>query len=374
MSFNLPIENVLSEVRSALETRNELVLEAPPGAGKTTLVPLALVTEPWMAGKKILILEPRRLATKSAAYRMAFLLDESPGQTVGYRMRLDSNVGAGTRIEVITEGIMTRMLQQDPTLENVGLVIFDEFHERNLDSDLALALCLNGRSLFRDEDDPLKILVMSATMDGQKVAAMLEHAPLIRSEGKQYPVEVIYGGSGRPSEHIVGRTVTMVIRALKENEDSSVLAFLPGQGEIRRASEELASKLDTARLGDVHIRPLYGNLSTEEQQMAITPGPRKVVLATNIAETSLTIEGIDVVVDSGLVREPSFDPATGMTRLHTRKISRSSSVQRMGRAGRLGPGRCYRLWSADQQQQLAPHINPEILQADLAPLALVLGL
>jgi len=380
IKLNLPIEEVLSDLKRLLTLRHEVVLQAPPGAGKTTLIPLALKDEPWLGGKKILMLEPRRLATRSAAYRMASLLNESPGQTVGYRMRLDTTVGKNTRIEVITEGILTRMLQHDPSLDDVGLVIFDEFHERNLESDLALGLCLKGRALFRNEADqsgnPLKILVMSATLESSKVAGLLQDAPIIQSQGKQYPVDVIYGRASQPRDSIVERTVATVVRALEDNTESSVLVFLPGQGEIRRVTESLATWISDRKIQDVRLNPLYGNLSIEDQQTAIAPLPgaglRKVVIATNIAETSLTIEGIDIVIDSGLVREPVFDPATGMTRLQTRKISRASSIQRMGRAGRLRPGRCYRLWSEDQQQQLASHATPEILQADLAPLALQL--
>lgn len=359
-----------------------MLLEAPPGAGKTTLAPLALVNQPWMAGRRILMLQPRRIATRSAAYRMAQLLNEAPGQTVGYRMRLESKIGRDTRIEVITEGILTRMLQQDPSLKGVGLVIFDEFHERSLDSDLALALCLNGRELFGNESNcqssAFKILVMSATLDTGAIAQLLDDAPIVRSEGRAYPVEINQGRASKPRERIVDRMVTTVLLALEDNPDSSILAFLPGQGEIRRTAEALSQRLLEKHIRDVHLFPLYGHLSMSEQQQAINPlsgdlaHDRKVVLATNIAETSLTIEGIDVVVDSGLAREARFNPVTGMSGLHTVKISKASSVQRAGRAGRLRPGKCYRLWSAEQQQQLSEQSIPEILQADLAPLALQL--
>jgi ATP-dependent helicase HrpB len=373
---NLPINDILEDLKQQLASRNEVVLQAPPGAGKTTLVPLELMDQPWLGYKKILMLEPRRLATRSSAYRMASLLNESPGQTVGYRMRLDTKVGAQTKIEVITEGILTRMLQQDPSLEDVGLVIFDEFHERNLDSDLALALCLKGRSIFREENNPLKLLVMSATLDSNKIASVLDDAPIVTSEGKQFPVDVIYSRASKPRERIVDRIVTSTIKALEDNQDSSILIFLPGQGEIRRATEDLASAISRNNIQDVYLRPLFGNLSIEDQQLAIAPldstRERKVVLATNIAETSLTIEGVDVVIDSGMAREPIFDPTTGMTRLQTVKISKASTIQRSGRAGRLRPGVCYRLWSADQQEQLAAHTTPEIMIADLAPLALQL--
>jgi len=374
----LPVEDILDQLKDCLSTKNEVVLEAPPGAGKTTLVPLALLHEPWLAGKKILMLEPRRIATKTAAFRMASLLGENPGQTVGYRMRLDSKISKHTRIEVITEGILTRMLQQDPSLEDVGLVIFDEFHERSLDSDLALALCMKGRALFRNESNPLKILLMSATLDSEAIAQMLGDASIVKSEGKAYPVDLIYARARQPKERIIDRMVTTIKQALEDNPDSSILAFLPGQGEIRRTADELGDWLVEQKIKGIHLRPLFGNLSIEEQQAAIAPlsgkqsGDQKVVLATNIAETSLTIEGVDVVVDSGLVREAKFDPKTAMTGLQTAKISKASSVQRAGRAGRLRPGKCYRLWSAEQQQQLAGHSTAEILKADLAPLALQL--
>lgn len=352
------------------------MLQAPPGSGKTTVAPLALLDEAWLGHRKILMLEPRRIAARAAAWRMADLLGQSPGQTIGYRMRLDTRVGPHTRLEVITEGILTRMLQEDPSLADVGLVIFDEFHERSLDADLALSLCLKGRTLFRDSQDRLKLLVMSATLDTARVASLLNGAPVIEADGRIYPVQVTFLGASRPDDKVVDRTVAAVIRALRESPQSSVLVFLPGQGEIGRCELQLREALAAHRLPGVQLRPLYGNLTIEQQQAAIdpvkVPGERKVVLATNIAETSLTIEGVDVVVDSGLVREPVYDPATGMTRLHTRNISRASSEQRLGRAGRLKPGKCYRLWSAGQQNKLAPHGEPEILSADLTPLALQL--
>lgn len=372
--IHLPVSDILDELKSALVTHDEAILQAPPGAGKTTLVPLALAGESWLGHRKILMLEPRRLATRAAAYRMADLLQEAPGQTVGYRMRLDSKISDYTKIEVITEGILTRMLQQDPSLAEVGLVIFDEYHERSLDADLALALCLKGRSLFR-EDDPLKILIMSATLDSEKLNQFL-NAPVIKSEGKQYPVDIYYDKASTPRDSIVDKTVTTTIRALEDNPSSSLLVFLPGQGEIKRVEESLSIELHNRKIVGVELRPLYGNLTLEDQQAALSPttnpGERKVVLATNIAETSLTIEGVDVVIDTGLARQAVYDPATGMTRLHTRKISQSSSIQRMGRAGRLRPGKCYRLWSKHQQQEMAPHTTPEILGADLAPMALQL--
>jgi len=378
ISLELPIEECLDELRQVLAERDEIVLEAPPGAGKTTVVPLTLVDEPWLAGRKILMLEPRRIAAKTAAHRMASLLGERPGETVGYRMRLETRIGPATRIEVITEGILTRMLQSDPALEGVGMVIFDEFHERSLDSDLALALCLQARTLFGDEDRRLKILVMSATLDSNAIAALLDDAPVVSSEGRAFPVEIVYGPARKPGERIVERVVSTIQQALLQNPRGSVLAFLPGEGEIRRCHDALQEWLLSRQMRDVHLRPLFGNLSIDEQQRAIAPlggreaADRKVVLATNIAETSLTIEGVDIVVDGGLERAAHFDPATGMTGLHTRRISRASSEQRAGRAGRLRPGKCYRLWSAQQQQQLAAQSGAEILSADLAPLALQL--
>ncbi len=378
MPFNadssLPVTDILDDLKLSLSRHHEAILQAPPGAGKTTLVPLALASEAWLGNKKILMLEPRRIAARTAAHRMADLLQEPVGQTVGYRMRLDTRVSPRTKIEVITEGILTRMLQDDPSLDDVGLVIFDEFHERSLDADLALTLCLKGRALFR-EDDPLKILVMSATLDSEKLES-LTGAEVIRSEGKQYPVEVVHISPKHSKGTPVDDVVTTAMRVLADHPESNVLVFLPGQGEIRRVENALAAAMQDRGVKDVYLRPLYGNLSLEAQQAAIAPVPekhqRKVVLATNIAETSLTIEGVDVVIDTGLAREPVFDPATGMTRLHTRKISQASSTQRMGRAGRLRPGTCYRLWSKDRQSQMSPHATPEILNADLAPVVLQL--
>jgi ATP-dependent helicase HrpB len=381
MLKQLPVEAILDTLRDTLRTRDEAILEAPPGAGKTTRVPLALLDEPWLAGKKILMLEPRRIAAKSAAHRMAGQLNETPGQTIGYRMRLDTKVSQRTRIEVITEGILTRMLQHDPSLDDVGLVIFDEFHERSLDSDLALALCLKGRTLFRDHESgeiPLKILLMSATPDGKAIAELLDDAPIIKSAGRTYPVEVIYGQAMHSTKRVTDYMLATIQRALLDNPHSSILAFLPGQKEISQTLEALAIWLVDMEIKNVYIRPLYGNLSIAEQQQAIAPlsgiqaAGRKVVLATNIAETSLTIEGVDIVIDSGLVRESRFSPATGMNALHTTRISQASSIQRAGRAGRLREGKCYRLWSAEQQTQLEAHAPAEIRNADLAPLALQL--
>lgn len=368
--ITLPVSEVIDQLRCALSTADEAVLEAPPGAGKTTLVPLKLLHEGWLEGQKILMLEPRRLAARMAAGRMAQLLNEAVGETVGYRVRMDSKVGPQTRIEVVTEGILTRMLQQDPALEGVGLVIFDEFHERSLDADFGLALALQGRELFRDEQ-PLKLLLMSATLDSAVVEKLLPDAPVVRSEGRMYPVAVKYLGPVKPDQRLEQRVARAVMQGL-EDESGSLLVFLPGQREIRAVAQALTQCLPDK----VKVTPLYGDLTIDQQQQAIQPaenGWRKIVLATNIAETSLTIEGVRVVIDAGLSRESRLDPASGMSRLHTRKLSRAASIQRMGRAGRMEPGCCYRLWSESQQEQLAPYTDPEILNADLAPLALQLA-
>ena len=368
----LPIDEVLPALRQALRERHEAVLEAPPGAGKTTRVPLALLNEPWLAGQKIVMLEPRRLAARAAAERLASELGEKVGETVGYRIRLDSKVGPNTRIEVVTEGILTRRLQHDPALEGVGLLIFDEFHERSLDADLALALSLNGRELFRDEQ-PLKLLLMSATLEGERLSSVLDNAPVVRSEGRMYPVALRWGRPFVPGEFIEPRVVQTVLDAIND-ESGSLLVFLPGQAEIRRVNQQLAKALGSR--SDILLCPLHGELDLAAQRAAIEPaasGVRKVVLATNIAETSLTIDGVRVVIDAGLARVPRFDPGSGMTRLDTQRISRASATQRAGRAGRLEPGVCYRLWSEDQHAQLAAYGSAEILQADLAGLALQLA-
>ncbi|WP_264311462.1 ATP-dependent helicase HrpB [Pseudomonas putida] len=369
--ISLPIDTVLPALRQALENRDEAVLEAPPGAGKTTRVPLALLSAPWLAGQTIVMLEPRRLAARAAAERLASELGEKVGETVGYRIRLDSKVGPKTRIEVVTEGILTRRLQADPALEGVGLLIFDEFHERSLDADLALALSLNGRELLRDE--PLKILLMSATLEGERLSRLLDDAPVVSSEGRMYPVDIHWGRPSQPGEFIEPRVVDCVLQALAE-QPGSVLVFLPGQAEIRRVHQSLQDML--GERSDILLCPLHGELDLNAQRAAIDPAPtglRKVVLATNIAETSLTIDGVRVVVDAGLARVPRFDPGSGMTRLDTQRISRASATQRAGRAGRLEPGVCYRLWSEAQHDQLAAHGSAEILQADLAGLALQLA-
>jgi ATP-dependent helicase HrpB len=368
MQTNLPIEDVLPELKEVLRSSTSAVLQAPTGAGKTTRVPLALLEEPWLNDRRILMLEPRRLAARAAAYRMANMLDEQAGETVGYRVRMDTRVSHQTRIEVITEGVLTRMLQEDPGLEGVGMVVFDEFHERNLQADLGLALTLQSREILRED---LRLLVMSATLDMGPVAELLDHAPMITSEGRSYPVETHYLDR-QPQDRIEPYVVKAIHRALEE-ETGDILVFLPGAGEIRRVRNELQS--DTLGEG-VNVHPLYGNLSHDKQDRAIEPSPpdrRKIVLSTPIAETSLTIEGIRVVVDSGLMRVPRFSSRSGMTQLATVKVSKASADQRRGRAGRTEPGVCYRLWTRHTQQHLHAHTDPEIAKADLAPVALELA-
>jgi ATP-dependent helicase HrpB len=367
-AMELPIEPVLPGLREALRAGRSVVLQAPPGAGKTTRVPLALLAEDWLAGQRILMLEPRRLATRAAARRMAATLGEIVGDTVGYRMRMDSRVGAATRIEVVTDGILIRMLQDNPSLEGIGAVIFDEFHERGLDADLGLALSMEAQRYLRED---LRLIVMSATLDGARVAALLGDAPVITSEGRSFPVETRY--LARPaSERFEDRVVAAIRRAIAE-ESGSLLVFLPGVGEIRRVERMLG---EIGLGSEIRIAPLYGELPQEAQDAALLPAPqgaRKIVLATSIAETSLTIEGIGIVVDGGLMRVPRFEPRSGMTRLETVKVSQASADQRRGRAGRLAAGICYRLWS-EVEHRLLPRFNaPEILAADLAPLALDLA-
>ena len=364
----LPIDAVLPAVRAALGDGASAVLQAPPGAGKTTGVPLALLDVPWLRAQRIIMLEPRRLATRAAARRMAQLLGQQVGHTVGFRVRGETRVGRATRIEVVTEGVLTRMLQRDPSLDGVGLVIFDEFHERSLDADLALALTLETRDVLRPE---LRVLVMSATLDGARVSRLLGDAPVITSEGRAFPVETRY--IERRSELRVEDAAVAAVRRALAHDDGDILVFLPGAGEIRRAAELLGN---AGLPPQTHVRPLHGTLSPDEQDDAIlpsAPGERKVVLATSIAETSLTIEGVRVVIDSGLSRVPRFSPRTGMTRLETVRVSQASADQRRGRAGRVAPGVCYRLWGEHEQHHLVAHAAPEILEADLAPVALELA-
>jgi len=363
MSKSLPIDAVLPELLTALDANSGAVLQASPGAGKTTRVPLMLLDAAWLAGRSIVMLEPRRLAATNAARYMATLLGEQVGASVGYAIRYERRVSSRTRIEVVTEGVLTRRLQADPELSGVGLVIFDEFHERNLNADLALALCRDSQLGLRDD---LKLLVMSATLDAAPVAQLLGNVPLVSSAGRVYPVEVRYQPP-RPAERMVDAVPAAVRKALNEAQ-GDVLVFLPGAGEIRRCAERLSG------LQGIDLRLLYGGLPFAEQELAIVPGPRrKVVLATNIAETSLTIDGIGVVVDAGYERRPRFDAARGMSALELTRISRASAEQRAGRAGRLGPGVCYRLWSEGEQGALLPFSPPEILGADLTPLALDLA-
>lgn len=365
---SLPIDAVLPQLRDALRYRSSAVLIAPPGAGKTTRVPLALVKEDWLRDNRTVMLEPRRLAARAAAHYMAQQLGEQVGETIGFRVRGESRVGSRTRIEVVTEGVLTRMLADDPTLDGIGLVIFDEFHERSLNADVGLALSLQSQRLVRDD---LRLLVMSATLEGQAVAELLGDAPVIESEGKMFPVTTHFV----PPRAASTREATLLAtieRALRD-ESGDVLAFLPGAGEIRHAAEALNGR---ELPKGTYVVPLYGAMPLAEQDRAIRPsqaGTRKVVLATTIAQTSLTIEGVRVVIDSGLTRIPRYSPRSGMTRLETVRVSRSAADQRRGRAGRLAPGVCYRLWDAGEDAMLRQHDIPEILEADLAPLALDLA-
>jgi len=364
--MKLPIESVLPELAQALSNHSTVILQAPPGAGKTTRVPLALLEEVWLGGKNIVMLEPRRLAARAAATRMAQQRGETVGQTVGYRIRFESKTSRSTRVEVLTEGILTRRLQNDPGLDGVGLVIFDEFHERHLHADLALALCVDSQRGLRED---LKILVMSATLDGAALSKLLGHAPIVTSEGRSYPVAINY--LPRDPEGRLPVTVAAAVQRALEEEVGDTLVFLPGAAEIRRTQELLAGGLAE----NIDVLPLYGDLPWEAQQKAIAPnqGRRRIVLATPIAETSLTIEGVRIIVDSGYVRVPQFDPVSGLSRLVTQRISRASAEQRAGRAGRTAPGVCYRLWSESTQRGLIPQAIPEIRTADLAPLALELA-
>ncbi len=364
--MSLPIEPLLPELVRRLADAPALLLQAPPGAGKTTRVPLALADAPWMAGRKVLVLEPRRLPARMAARHMAASLGETVGQRVGYRVRLDSRVGPETQVELVTQGLFLRRLQGDPGLEGVGCVVFDEFHERGVDSDLALALTLEAQALNPD----LRLLVMSATLDAAPVARLLGDAPVLTSEGRAYPVESCW--AERAPARIEDSVAETALRALRD-ERGSLLVFLPGQREIRRVAERLEGRLPS----DTELALLYGELEGKAQDSAVRPAPpgrRKVVLTTAIAETSLTIEGIRVVIDSGLARVPRYDPRSGMTRLETLRASQATATQRAGRAGRLEPGLCYRLWTEAEHRARAAHPLPEILVSDPAPLALELAL
>ena len=358
----LPVVEILTTVKEKLEKANTLIVHAPPGAGKSTVLPLALYDAPFLEGKKVLMLEPRRLAARGIAHRMASLLGEAVGETVGYRVRFDSKVSKATKIEVLTEGILTRMLQSDNALEGVGMVVFDEFHERSIHAEVAMALCREAQQILRPD---LRILVMSATLDMPGLTKLLK-AEAVESLGKPYPVTVNY--LGQQDEAMMAElTARAITQAIRENE-GDVLAFLPGQGEILRCGDLLKGQLS-----GIIIHYLYGQLPQRQQQAAILPdrqGKRKVVLATSIAETSLTIEGVRVVVDAGYARVSRFDPRSGLSRLITVPVSQDAADQRAGRAGRLGPGVCYRLWSRATQERLKPHRTPEILVVDLAPMAL----
>ena len=380
MSSGLPIDAALPQLKEALQGHGAAVLQAPPGAGKSTVVPLELLSESWARGKRLLMLEPRRLAARAVATRMAHTLGERVGATVGYRMRLDTRVSRDTRIEVLTEGVLTRMLQEDAALEGVAALIFDEFHERSLQADLGLALALDSRAHLAPQ---LRLLVMSATLEGAAVASLLGDAPRVSAPGRTFGVETRYAGKGLPQlppapgargGDAPERLVAQLVRRALNEDQGDVLVFLPGAREIRRV-EQLAARDATAH--QAVLLPLYGELAPEAQDAALAPaatGARKIVLATNIAETSLTIPGVRVVIDSGLVRRARFDPVTGMSRLDTQRISRASAEQRQGRAGRMSAGVCYRAWSEGAHATLAAFTAPEIVEADLAPLALDLAL
>lgn len=362
----LPIDAILPALASALANGKGAVLIAQPGAGKTTRVPLALLDAPWRGDRRIIMLEPRRLAARAAARQMAKLLGEEIGETVGYRVRMDAKVSARTRIEIVTEGVFTRMILEDPELTDIAAILFDEFHERSLDADLGLALALDARALRPD----LRILVMSATIDGARVAALLDSAPVLDSPGRTFPVETFYAEPD-PLQRLEDQVASATLKAMREHEGSA-LVFLPGQGEISRTAERLAAKLPA----NIDLAPLYGQLTPAEQDRAIQPAPpgrRKIVLATSIAETSLTIEGVSIVIDSGFRRIPVYEPSTGLTTLATTRVSRAGADQRRGRAGRTGPGICIRIWNQGQTAALPPFETPEILAADLSNLMLDLA-
>ncbi|MCK1738735.1 ATP-dependent helicase HrpB [Bradyrhizobium sp. 138] len=364
----LPIDAVLDDLSRTLEANNAAVLVAPPGAGKTTRVPLALLDAPWARDRKIIVLEPRRIAARASADRMAKSLGERAGETVGYRVRFGSKISRATRIEVVTEGIFTRQILDDPELSGVAAILFDEFHERSLDADMGLALARDAQTGLRED---LRILVMSATLDGARVANLLGEAPVVESEGRAFPVETRY--LGRKADAPIERQMADAIASALRADSGSVLAFLPGAAEIRRTQNFLGERVQDA---SIEVVPLFGALDAAVQDRAIAPAPkgtRKVVLATSIAETSLTIEGVRIVVDSGLARVPRYEPDIGLTRLETVRASRAAVDQRRGRAGRTEPGVCYRLWDEPQTASLAPYTQPEILSADLSSLVLDLA-
>jgi ATP-dependent helicase HrpB len=362
--IELPVTEIIPKVKHLLKQDTSLIIAAPPGAGKSTLLPLVLLEEIWLKDKKILMLEPRRLAARSIAIRMSELLNEEVGKTVGYRVRFDNCVSSQTKIEVVTEGILTRMLQSDNALEKIGLVIFDEFHERNLQADLAFALCREAQQVIRPD---LRLVIMSATLNIPLLQNLLK-APVIESQGRQYPVTIFHANDA--DEFLLPELVSQSIIKASIQYEGDILAFLPGEGEIKKCEEILKSQLL-----DFSIHPLYGMMPPNAQYAAIMPnkhGKRKVVLATSIAETSLTIEGIKIVVDSGFGRSSRFDSASGLSRLETLRISKDAADQRAGRAGRLSAGVCFRLWTKTTHERLADHRVPEILEADLAPLVLEL--
>ncbi len=363
-----PIDAIIPQLQQTLRQHPIVLLTAQPGAGKTTQIPLALLKEPWLISKTIIMLEPRRLAARAAARRMSDLLGEAVGTTVGYRTRLDTKIGPNTKLEVVTEGILTRILQHDPSLQKYGLIIFDEFHERSLQADLGLTLCLESQKVFRED---LRLLIMSATLDSAAISQQLRQAPVITCEGKMFPVETRY--VGKPEGKNFAMQVAHSIHHLLKTEQGNLLVFLPGAGEIRQVERLLADLPLDPR---TRIAPLYGDLSAQAQDQAILPPPagwRKVVLSTNIAESSLTIEGIRLVIDTGLMRVPRFDSRSGMSRLATLTVSQQSAEQRRGRAGRLEPGLCIRFWSEAEQHTLTPRTTPEILDADLTSLVLELS-
>jgi len=368
-SLGLPVEETFPALKKALTDQTTAILEAPPGAGKTTLIPLALLNEPWLKGQKIIMLEPRRLAARMAAQRMASLLDEKLGETVGYRIAQDRKTGPKTRIEVVTEGILTRQLQNDPELKDIGLVIFDEFHERNLQGDLGLAFCLEAQTALRDD---LRLLIMSATLDGAHISKCLGDTPYINSKGRAFSVETKH--LAKPDKFSLAQGMAKAVTTALQEETGNILCFLPGESEIRKTQNLLKSQYGSD--DTIKIAPLYGALAPKLQDEALQPTPkhiRKIVLATNLAETSLTIEGIRIVIDGGLKRVARFDGQRGMTKLETVRVSKASAIQRMGRAGRMEEGVCYQLWPKAETQALQDHDKPEILEADLTSFVLELS-